>query len=156
MKTVLPIVTVILALIGLGDSVFLSLDYLLRSPPKETLTASACDLVGGACESIAEDSHAFAFGIPTALIGAAYYLFVLTVALIRVRTGVWPLRSVLPVVLAAALIYSGYLVYVMVAYVGICPYCLAAHATNTVVVILYLFSRWLDMAQSYRSSRLSR
>lgn len=34
-------------------------------------------------------------------------------------------------------LYSGYLVYVMIAYVGICPYCLAAHATNAAIVIRY-------------------
>lgn len=145
MKTILPIMTAILALIGLGDSIFLSLDYLLRSPPRETLTASACDLVGGSCQSAAEDNRASVLGIPIALIGAAYYLFVLAVALVRIRTGIWPLRFVLPVVLAAALVYSGYLIYVMVAYVGICPYCLAAHATNTAIVVLYAISRWFEI-----------
>ncbi len=137
MRRHLPLIIVILTLLGLIDSLYLTLvhfDLISYEAPVSTV----CMFHGGNCETALSSGYADLLGVPAGIWGMLYYLGVLGMAGVRLATGKWPVpRGVLGLMSAAAL-YSAFLIYVMVAIIHVpCPYCLAAHFINFLMLAVY-------------------
>lgn len=145
MRRALPLAVVILAVLALADSALLTVDHFTKLENGGQLLASACDIAGGGCEIVLASDAASTLGIPNAVLGGSYYLALAVLATVRLRTGRWPFPTLLPLLLLGGLAFSGYMMYTMVGLApSLCPYCVAAHVANTLIVLAYTFSRWVD------------
>jgi uncharacterized membrane protein len=127
----LPKVSIVLAIIGLLDSIYLAWLKLAG-------TTALCGGVGD-CESVNNSIYAEINGIPIALLGAGAYLLIMALLLVEGRFGLgteWPVMGVFGLSLIGTL-YSVYLTYLEVAVLhAICPYCvLSAIAIALILVI---------------------
>ena len=153
MRRALPLVIVILALAGMADSAYLTVSHLRLTRSASAVASESCPL-GGGCETVEQSTEATVLGIPTALVGFAYFGFALGAALIRLRWGMWSLVPFVEVVLSIGLFFSGYLVWVLLFEIGIpCPFCLFAHSVNAGIVLSYAISRRLDRVTPVRRGR---
>ncbi len=135
----------ILALFGLADSGYLMFMHAQSASPQTQVVASACDFAGGACDAALSSSASSFFGIPTAILGGAYFAAVLGIAAIKMATGRWPVPTLLTFFFLGALAFSAYLIYTMVAVLSaICPFCMAAHITSIMIVGAYAVCRWRE------------
>jgi len=154
MRRALSLVIAVLALAGMADSAYLTFGYLKLSQPDDAAAPGACLIGRGGCEALAQSSEATVLGVPTALIGFAYFSFVLATAAVRLRWGIWPLIPFIEPVLCIGLFFSGYLVWVLLFEIGIpCPFCLFAHTVNATIVLLYAVSRRIDRPVPTRRGR---
>ncbi len=145
MRRILPLLIALLALVGTVDSAYLAARYVSAAKPGED---AICDIAGGGCETLEKTSEATVMGVPTALLGLGYFGFVLLMSVWRIWTGRWPFVRFLEVALSIGLLFSFYLVYVLLFELEVaCPYCLAAHAANVLIVLLYAISRRLDVTR---------
>jgi len=145
MRRILPILVGVLALIGILDSGYLILDHFSNLDSVIPMVASSCELPAGACRTVAKSTQSTVLGIPNGVFGAGYFAFVLAMVILRMHTGKWPLPRSLPVILTLSLAYSGFLAYTMIVSMDtLCPFCMAAHCTNAVMVGFYAASRFLD------------
>lgn len=153
MRFALPLIILALALAALGDSVYLGVIHYTSDPGAQQV--AACSFAAGSCDEALRSQQATFLGIPTALLGAAYFGLLVLAGLVRVRTGSWPYPRIMPIVLVMGLAFSGYLIYTMVELDAVCPYCMAAHAANTLIVGAYVVSRLLDTRGSLHVSHES-
>lgn len=138
MRIAILILIAVLSTVGIADSAYLTLMHFGVAAPRSEWMARACDFEEGSCESVQKFPEATIFGIPSALLAILFYAFVLSAVLVRVFTGSWLLPGAMLGVLIAALGYSAYLSYLLIAQMHIpCPYCLAAHSINLVILMLY-------------------
>ncbi len=135
-----PYILLALAMVGIGDTMFLSYYAYLHIVP-------TCALKG--CEIVLASVYSHPFGVPFAYIGLLYYLHVLGLAL---------LASIFPnskAVAFAALVYSGVGLLLSIGFelfqvfvIGaLCMYC-AISATTT--LLLFATSLW-----HWRTTRVS-
>lgn len=134
MNRIFPILGVVAALVGLGDSVYLTVHHL-------TATPVPCSIVSG-CETVLTSEYAEVAGIPLAAFGAAAYFVAFALALLAVyenRTA-WTLFGILAAVMAAA---SLLLIYVQ-AFVlhAFCQFCLLSAATSFSLLIIFAISKF--------------
>ena len=152
MRRALPLVIVVFALAGMADSAYLALTHLRVMSPENAVSSESCP--AGGCEIVEQSTEATVLGVPTALLGFAYFGFVLGTTLIRLRWGIWPLVPFIEPVLCIGLFFSGYLVWVLLFEIGIpCPFCLFAHTVNAAIVLLYAVSRRIDRPLPTRRGR---
>ena len=146
MKNVIPVMICFLAVIGFADSAYLTLvhyDILAYGLP---LFKSACDYASGNCETVARLNQFSLLGIPNSLLGVAYYALIIGVALLRIHTRKWPIPLMLMGAIFVGLIFSVYLFHLLVFKIQIpCPFCIAAHAINLSIAILYALSLHMDI-----------
>lgn len=144
MRRILPLLIALLALIGTVDSGYLAVRYFSAAGIGED---HICEIAGGGCETLERTNEATVMGVPTALLGLGYFGFVLAMSVWRIRTGRWPFVRLLETGLSIGLLFSFYLVYVLLFELEVaCPYCLIAHAANLLIVVLYAVSRRLDVS----------
>jgi uncharacterized membrane protein len=123
------IVNLILALIGLGDSIYLTFVKIGSSTP-------AFCAPGGGCDVVNSSPYSEIFGIPIAILGAGAYLVLFVALLLERRSDEWKSNSLLLQlgVSLIGLVYSAYLTYLEIAVIkAICPYCVV----SAVVITLY-------------------
>lgn len=145
MRRVVPVIILILALIGFLDSIYLTLAHYEVFGPKTIMMASACPLRDGGCETLEASEKSYTFGIPNAILGSTYFAFLLGVVGYRVYTGKWLAPRLFLAFLVAGLLFSVYLLVILLVVINIpCPYCIAAHTVNISIVILYLLSLYLN------------
>ena len=145
---------VVLALVGMADSSYLTLVHLRIVKPEPAAAAGFCQFVGGGCETVEQSSEATVLGIPTAVLGAVYFAVVLGATMVRLRTGNWPHVALMETFLSIGLLFSGYLVFVLLFVFNLpCPFCLAAHSANALIVVLYAVSRRVDGSPPIRRRR---
>jgi uncharacterized membrane protein len=115
-------VAALLALLGLLDSAYLSIERL-------TGGALACP-IGGGCEVVQGSTYALLLGVPVAFIGVAGYAVLLAVALRSLHADHLAGLPITPLLLglaSAGLLFSAYLVYLQVAVIGaICFWCMVS------------------------------
>ncbi len=141
MKHAIPIVIVILAFVGLADSVYLTLAHYRIVDPVTLETSGVCNLATRACESVILSPQATIAGIPHAVLGAGYFALLLTAGLIRVFTGRWFAPWPTFAVLLVGLGWSAFLTQELLLRLHApCPFCLTAHGINAVVLALYAVS----------------
>lgn len=146
MKRLVALAIGFLAAAGLVDSVYLALRHLGVLGRETFVVASACELGNGACATAARSSVGAIAGIPAPVLGGLYFAAIIVMVLARIHFGRWILPYATLGFFAAGLLYSGYLIYVMVAVLSEpCPYCIAAHSINIVAFMLYIVSLHLDL-----------
>lgn len=115
--SVLLAIATLAAAIGFGDSLYLTLSHYGES-------AVVCSLLDG-CSVVLSSPWAFMLGIPLALLGAAYYGFILFLLIGYGISKQVLLKKILLAVSTIGLILSLWFLYVQIGIIGsICEYCL--------------------------------
>jgi len=135
MNRVFPIAAIVFALIGLGDSIYLTVNHL-------TATPVPCSLVSG-CETVLTSEYAEIAGVPLAAFGALGYFAAFSLAVLALygSTTSWKLFGALTA--AMALVSLG-LLYLQAFVIGaFCQFCLLSAATSFSLFIAFLLSKFL-------------
>lgn len=128
----LRIASIVLAAIGLVDSLYLSW-------VKMANRYALCGPIGD-CESVNSSRYSEVAGVPIALLGAGAYILIILLLVLETRGGIWKDYGpylVLGISLAGAL-YSIYLTYIEIAVIhAICPYCVVS---AIVIILIFVIS----------------
>lgn len=130
----LPVVASLLALVGLADSVYLTVHHYTAEPVP-------CSIVEG-CETVLTSAYAEVVGLPIAAFGAFAYFVAFSLAILTAfgNRSMWLLFGVQTFIMAAV---SAYLVYLQGFVIGaFCQFCLISAATSISLFILFLISRF--------------
>ena len=125
----LPIIAVMVALIGLADSVYL------------TAAPVPCSIISG-CETVLTSAYAEMAGVPTAAFGAAAYFAAFSLALLAAfgNRAAWMLFGVLSIVMAA---FTLWLLYLQGFVIGaFCQFCLISALTTFVLFGIAMLSKF--------------
>jgi len=128
----LRMTTVVLAVIGLFDSAYLSYVKIVNSRV----------FCGGSnqCETVNNSPYSEIAGIPIAYLGFGAYLVIGLLLLLETRDKFWRQSAPLAVfgLSLTGVIYSAYLTYIEIAVLhAICPYCVVS---AVVLLLIFLFS----------------
>lgn len=128
----LPVAASIVALIGIADSVYLTVHHYTAEPVP-------CSIIEG-CEQVLNSQWAEIGGISLAAFGAAAYFAAFSLALLTAfgDQRMWKLFGAQVTIMA---ITSAYLVYVQGALIGaFCQFCLLSALTTFVLLALFILS----------------
>lgn len=128
----LPVAAALVALVGLTDSVYLTVHHYTAEPVP-------CSLIEG-CEQVLTSPYAEIGGIPLAALGAAAYFVAFSLALLAAfgNRFMWKLFGVQSVVMA---LFTAWLIYLQAVVIGaFCQFCLISAATSITLFVLYLIS----------------
>lgn len=133
----LPLVSFVLALLGLADAVYLTVAHFTTSA---ILACSGGGLVD--CAQVTTSPQSYLFGVPVAVLGLAYFL----VAVVVYSPPLW--RSTRPAVArvrlvsaAGAMAFVLWLLYAELILIGhICLYCTGAHVIVFALFVLTVLS----------------
>jgi uncharacterized membrane protein len=129
--------TWVLSLGGLGVSVYLTIAHFNTSV---TLACPATSTVN--CEKVTTSPQSYAFGIPVAVLGLAFYLFLAVVN----SPWVWrmarpPIRWARTGSMVAGILFVLWLVYAELFKIGaICLWCTSVHVITFALFVLIMFS----------------
>jgi uncharacterized membrane protein len=129
---VLKLIALVLSLVGIADSVYLTVHHYTAEPVP-------CDLTNG-CEQVLTSAYAEIWGIPLAAYGAAAYFiaFCFIVLSIYGNKVTWKLFGVQVILMA---LFSSWLIYVQAYYIGaFCQFCLLSAVTTFSLFIIFLIS----------------
>ena len=129
----LPLTAAALALLGLADSVYLTVSHYTKTPVP-------CSIVEG-CETVLTSSYAEIAGIPLAAFGAAAYFAAFSLAILAAygNRAAWMLFGVQAFLMAAV---SAYLIYLQGFVIGaFCQFCLVSAATSIGLFIVFFASK---------------
>lgn len=132
MKRIIQFIASFVAIIGLGDSIYLTVHHY-------SATAVPCGLTGG-CEMVLTSSYAEIFGFPLGVYGAAAYFVAFALAFLAAygNSLTWKLYGVLATLMAG---FSFYLIFVQAFYINaFCQYCLLSALTSTTLFVLFIVS----------------
>jgi len=130
----LPALAALVALVGLGDAVYLTVHHLTAEPVP-------CGITGG-CETVLTSSYAEIGGIPLAAFGAAAYFAAFSLALLAAfgNRMTWILFGVQVVLMS---VFTGYLLYLQAYIIGaFCQFCLLSAATTFTMLGIFIASRF--------------
>jgi uncharacterized membrane protein len=128
----LPLAAALVALVGLGDSVYLAIHHFTAVPVP-------CSIISG-CETVLTSPYAEVAGIPLAAFGAAAYFIAFSLALLTAfgNQPMWKLFGIQVVLMA---IFTAWLVYVQAVILGaFCQFCLLSALTTFLLLTIFLFS----------------
>jgi len=128
----LPATAAFVALIGVADSVYLTVHHYTAEPVP-------CSITEG-CEQVLTSSYAVIAGIPLAGLGAAAYFLAFSFALLAAfgDRRMWNIFGGQVTLMA---FFSGWLIYVQGAVIGaFCQFCLISAATSCTLFILFVIS----------------
>lgn len=130
-----PFVGAVFALLGIADSVYLTVHHYTAVPVP-------CSLTGG-CETVLTSAYAEVAGIPIAAFGALGYFVAFSLAILAAfgNRAMWFVFGIQATIMAAV---SLYLIYVQ-AFVlnAFCQFCLVSAATSICLFLIFLASRIL-------------
>lgn len=124
----------IVALIGLGDSVYLTVHHY-------TQEAVPCSLITG-CETVLTSAYAEIFGIPLALFGAVAYFLAFSLAVLAAfgNRRMWFFFGLLTIPM---LLFTLWLIYLQAFVIeAFCQFCLLSAATTLTLFIIALVSKF--------------
>lgn len=130
-----PFVLIALALVGLGDTFYLSYFQYLNLVP-------SCAI--GGCEIVLTSVHAKFFGVPLSYIGLVYYLYLLCLAaLLALEPNSRALRVGMLAYTGVGVLYSTYAIfYVQLTQIGaLCQFC-AISALTTLALFAAALWHW--------------
>ncbi len=130
----LPIVAAVIALVGLVDSIYLTIHHLTAEPVP-------CSIVSG-CETVLTSAYAEFAGVPLAAFGAVAYFVAFSLALLAVfgNRVAWLLFGLLTVGMAA---FTGWLLYLQAFVIdAFCQFCLLSAASSITLLLLAIFSKF--------------
>jgi uncharacterized membrane protein len=141
MRRIIQYIAVVVALIGLADSIYLTIHHYTDEPVP-------CGITGQGCEMVLSSTYSEIAGFPLASFGAVAYFVAFSLALLSAfgNSMTWKLFGALATVMA---VFSGWLIYVQAYYIGaFCQYCLLSAGTSFTLFILFLISlatrnKWL-------------
>jgi uncharacterized membrane protein len=132
----LPLAAAIVALIGLADSIYLTIHHYTAEPVP-------CSLIAG-CETVLTSPYAVVGGIPLAMFGAAAYFAAFALALLAAfgDRRMWTLFGIQAIIMAAV---TTWLIYVQAFIIeAFCQFCLLSAATSFTLYFIYLISRFMS------------
>ncbi len=124
----------IVALVGLGDSVYLTVKHFLDEKVP-------CSIVEG-CEQVLTSAYAEIFGIPTAAFGAIAYFIVFSLAILAAFGN---RRMWFPFGLATflMLVFTLWLLYLQAFVINaFCQFCLLSAATTSILFLIAIVSKF--------------
>lgn len=132
--TLLIALILIFSLVGFSDSLFLLIKKIAGGP-------IPC-FIGTGCDTVASSPYSNMFGIPLALYGVAFYLFLGGCALLYLDTKkIFFARLILPIS-ALGFLMSLYFIYVQKFLIGaFCVYCVISAIVSTILFVLGMVSR---------------
>lgn len=125
----------IVALVGLADSVYLTVHHFTAQPVP-------CSIIEG-CEQVLTSPYAEIAGVPLAAFGAAAYFTAFSLALLAAfgDARMWKLFGIQTILMSA---FTAWLIYVQAAIIGaFCQYCLLSALTTFTMYLIYLISLFL-------------
>lgn len=128
----LPILAALVALIGLVDSVYLTIHHLTAEPVP-------CSIISG-CETVLTSPYAEMAGIPLAAFGAAAYFVAFSLAVLAASGNriMWKVFGAETVIMA---LFTGWLIYLQAAVIGaFCQFCLLSATTSLTLLVLFIIS----------------
>ncbi len=132
----LPIASAIVALVGLGDSIYLTVHHFTAEPVP-------CNILGG-CEKVLTSSYAEIAGVPLAAFGAAAYFVAFSLAILTAfgDRRMWTFFGIQTTLMA---LFSAWLIYVQAFVIGaFCQFCLLSAVTTLLLFSLYLISLFVS------------
>jgi uncharacterized membrane protein len=131
----LELTTLVLCVIGLADSAYQTYTHYSGTG------LLGCAANGDPCVVVQHSPESYVFGIPVAVLGVAFYLFMVAIC------SPWAWRStrraIRRVRLASAVIGIGfvlYLIYAEIIEIGrLCPYCTSVHIITFLLFCLIVF-----------------
>jgi len=133
MKRIFPIIAVVLALVGLSDSIYLTVHHLTAEPVP-------CSLVEG-CETVLTSAYATIAGIPLAAFGALAYFVAFSLSLLAAygNEKAWKVFGLQAAFMA---VFSAWLIFVQAYYIhAFCQFCLLSAGTSLSLLIVFLASK---------------
>ena len=130
----LPIAAALVALVGLADAVYLTINHY-------TGEKVPCSVTGG-CEAVLNSAWSEIGGVPLAAFGAAAYFVAFSLAILAAFGNrlMWKLFGVQTALMA---IFSIYLIYVQKYIIHeFCQFCLLSAATSVTLFLIALWSRF--------------
>ena len=117
-----------ISLLGFLDAVYLTTSHYTGH--------ITCSVISG-CQEVLVSQYSEIFGIPLALLGAAYYLFILINSLLYIDNQNKYSKLVLSYIPIFGFLFSIYLIYLMFFVIeALCQYCLLSAGTSTLLFIL--------------------
>ncbi|MGB7069163.1 MAG: vitamin K epoxide reductase family protein [Pyrinomonadaceae bacterium] len=130
----LPLAAAVAALIGLGDSIYLTVKHMTDGPVP-------CSIIAG-CETVLTSSYADIGGVPLAAFGVAAYFvaFSLTVLAAFGNRIAWTMFGVQAAIMT---IVTGWLTYLQAFVIGaFCQFCLLSAVTTVSLLTVYIISKF--------------
>lgn len=130
----LPLLAAIVALIGLADAIYLTIQHF-------TGEKVPCSLISG-CEQVLTSSYAEIFGIPTAAFGAAAYFLAFSLAILAAygNRKMWTFFSGLVILMT---LFTLWLIYLQAFVIGaFCQFCLISAVTTLTLFVIFLISKF--------------
>src|SRR4029077_13718192 len=133
----IQIATFVLALAGLGVSIYLTIAHFTESA---LAGCSESGLVN--CTKVTTSPQSYVFGIPVAVLGLAF--FVAMVGLMSPWGWRWARREVALIRIASLVVGMGFVLYLLYAELftigSICLYCTSVHAITFLLFVLTIFA----------------
>lgn len=125
------VLLILLAIVGLGVSTYLTVEHLRGSLPN-------CSITGG-CESVLTSKYATIGPVPTASFGVVYYLVIIISGALYLDVGNILIMRLVGWLMVAGFVVSLYLVYLQLWVIGaICLYCMTSALVSTLLFIIDL------------------
>ena len=135
----LYVTAAIVSLIGLADSIYLTIEHV-------TGRSVRCTIIAG-CSEVLSSQYAVVAGVPLAVIGAAAYFSVFSLATLA-AFGYRFAAGLLTVLVIFMFLVSLWLIYLQAFVIhAFCQFCLLSAAVTTALLVIALFAR--------RAARLS-
>ncbi len=120
-------------LLGFLDAAYLTMKHFQGISP-------GCSTVFG-CGDVLTSQYSQIAGIPTALLGAFYYLAIIVISLVYINKGDNKLLKYVSYLTIVGFVFSFFLVYIQLFVIGsICIYCMFSALTSTVLFILGMYN----------------
>ena len=134
----LQLLTFVLAIAGLGVSTYLTIAHFTQS------TLAGCSETAGLvnCTKVTTSAQSYVFGIPVAVLGMAFYVFVVAI----MSPWAWQAerREIHLARIAAMVAGVGFVIYLLYAELfiigNICLYCTSVHVITFVIFVLTMFA----------------
>jgi uncharacterized membrane protein len=135
----LYVTAAVVSLLGLADAIYLTVQHV-------TGQSVRCTIVSG-CSEVLSSSYAVVSGVPLALIGAAAYFSVFSLATLA-AFGFRSAGTLLTPLVLLMFLFSLWLIYLQAFVIGAwCQFCLLSAAITTALTVITLLAR--------RTARLS-
>jgi uncharacterized membrane protein len=129
----LPLAAAFFALIGLGDSLYLTINHFTAAPVP-------CSLITG-CETVLTSPYATIGDIPLAALGGVAYFIAFSLAILAAFGNrlMWTLFGIEVVLMS---LFTLWLVYLQAFVIGaFCQFCLLSALTTFSMLVIFLISR---------------
>jgi uncharacterized membrane protein len=131
----LPFATFLLSILGLVDSGYQTYTHFTNTG------LLGCSAASDPCVAVQSSQYAWVFGIPVAVLGLIFYVFMVAICSPFAWRAESPLIHRLRFVAAiAGMLFVLYLIYTEIVRIGrICPYCTSVHIITFVIFVLIMY-----------------